>query len=582
VREGETAGAPESRDTAGRDAPVYDETIVTNGIRVPFVPAIITPAVEKPMRKGRYEGGEAAALRALLRSGDRVLELGAGVGLLSTIAATCPGVEAVTAVEANPDLVPLIRETWRINGVANARLINAVVTVVGGGEAEFYLRRDFWASSMEAGSRPYERSVPVPKVAIADLIGETRPTVISCDLEGGEAGLFDAADLSGVRAVVMELHPKVYGQDGVRSVHDRLEAAGLRLQPVERRTTVRTFLRDEARPGTLPGAAPRVLVVTCMKDEGPFILEWIAWHRAIGVTDIVVFTNDISDGSERLLDRLDELGLVRHLPNPAIALKSPHFNPAAVALIPHLPQFRRADTLISMDVDEFINVRIGDGSLGALFDRVGYFDALSMSELNHGSNGQMTFEPGLVTEQFPRHESEAPGRLKALRGVKTITRIGPLLARPRNHRPDFVGLPEDVVWLDGSGRPLTTLLDDPTLNGHDVRGTYDLVSLDHFPLRSLESYLVKMARGDAVVSGKQVSQRYWRMRNRNDHLTSTFERQQPAFRAELARLMDDPVLRAAHDATCAAHGARAKALLELAPYRARRDWILENAWAPPA
>lgn len=578
MREDEPAGAPGDRDTAGRDAPVYDGTIVSNGILVPFVPAIITPAIETPMRRGRYEGGEAAALRAMLRPGDRVLELGAGVGLLSTIAATCPGVEAVTAVEANPDLVPLIRETWRINGVGNGRLVNAVVTAGGGGgEAEFYLRRDFWASSMEAASRPYERSVRVPTVAIAKLLAETRPTVISCDLEGGEAGLFDAADLSGVRAVVMELHPKVYGQDGVRAVHDRMEAAGLRLQPVDRRTTVRTFLRDEARTG----AAPRVLVVTCMKDEGPFILEWIAWHRAIGVTDFVIFTNDNSDGSERLLDRLDEMGLVRHLPNPASIAGSTYFQPAALAFTPHLPQFRRADMLISMDVDEFINVRTGDGSLGALFERVGHFDALSMSELNHGSNGQMAFSPGLVTEQFPRHQTETPGRHKGVRGVKTIVRLGPKLLKPRNHRPEFRGLPEDVVWLDGSGRRSTTFLEDATLNGHDVRGTYDLVSLDHYPLRSLASYLVKMSRGDVVVKGKQVSERYWRMRNRNEHLTSTFERQQPAFRAELARLMDDPVLRSAHDATCAAHGARAAALLELAPYRARRDWILENAWTAP-
>ena len=41
-----------------------------------------------------------------------------------------------------------------------------------------------------------------------------------------------------------------------------------------------------------------------------------------------------------------------------------------------------------------------------------------MSELNHGSNSQMTFEPGFVTEQFPLHQTERPGRHKALRGVQ--------------------------------------------------------------------------------------------------------------------------------------------------------------------
>jgi FkbM family methyltransferase len=561
-------------------APIYREIIESEGIRIPFVPNIVTPAIERPMRKGRYEAGERAALRSVLRAGDRVLDLGAGLGLVSTEAARVPGVETVTAVEANPDLVPLIRETWRINGVGNVRLVNAVVATERGGDAEFYLRHDFWASSMEPGSRPYERVVRVPRASLADLIADTRPTVISCDLEGGEAGLFDSADLSGVRAIVMELHPKIYGAAGVRSIRHRLDGVGLRLLPVERATTVRTFLRPEPRPGpSLCASGPRVLLVTCMKDEGPFILEWVAWHRAMGVTDIVVFTNDLSDGSDHLLDRLDEMGVLRHLPNPALATGSTFFQPAALALVPHLQEARRADYLISMDVDEFLNVRVGDGSLRALFDRVGYFDALSVSELNHGSNGRMAFDAGLVIRQFPRHETETPRERKAVRGVKTIVRLGPKLLKARNHRPDFRGLAEDVTWLDGAGRPATVFLEDPSLNGHDVRGSYELVSLDHYALRSLASYLVKMARGDVVVAGKKVSQRYWRTRNRNDDLTSRLDRQETAFRAELDRLMADTAVAALHDATCAAHCARAAALLDQPEYAARRDWILSNAWS---
>ncbi|MBL4556550.1 MAG: glycosyltransferase family 2 protein [Rhodobacteraceae bacterium] len=55
-----------------------------------------------------------------------------------------------------------------------------------------------------------------------------------------------------------------------------------------------------------------------MRDEGPYVLEWLAWHKAIGVTDFVVFTNDCTDGTDALLDRLDAAGEVMHLPNPAV------------------------------------------------------------------------------------------------------------------------------------------------------------------------------------------------------------------------------------------------------------------------
>ncbi len=66
------------------------------------------------------------------------------------------------------------------------------------------------------------------------------------------------------------------------------------------------------RQPSLPNAMPksestegssdsRVAIVTTMKNEGPFILEWIAYHRAIGVQDFLVYTNDCTDGTDDLL-----------------------------------------------------------------------------------------------------------------------------------------------------------------------------------------------------------------------------------------------------------------------------------------
>ncbi|MGG7567769.1 glycosyltransferase family 2 protein [Rhodovulum sp. DZ06] len=653
-------------DPAAPDAP---GVIEIDGLRLPLDPRIVTRRIEKALRKGRYEKGERRALAALLRPGDRVLELGGGLGLVSAMAALQDGVERVVVVEANPDLLPVIARTHRLNGVATAEIVHGAVAP-GRGEAEaarpgagtsggdgswpqgpgaadphaiapspqgpeglqgpegseglgvaapggaygapvqvaapapngaptipFYLRRDFWASSMEPDSRPWERTAQVPLLPLGALLARHRPTVLACDVEGAELGLFDRLDLSGLRAVVLELHPKVYGPDAAQRIMRSLDDAGLRLQPVRRATSVRVFLRPDpppaaarastaaadpcARPG--PPGRPRTAIVTCIKDEGPFILEWIAWHRAIGVDEIAVFTNHCTDGTDHLLDRLEAMGLCRRLPNPALAFRQRNYQPAALALAPHLPEVQRADYVISMDVDEFINVRLGDGSLAALYAETGPFDALSISELTHGSNGRLRFVPGLVTAQFPGHESESPGARRAMRGVKTLVRTGPKLARLRNHRPDFRGLPGDVRWLDGSGRPLAALLEDPEVNGVDVRGTYGLVSLEHYPLRALDSYLVKMDRGDVVVGGRMVSQRYWRLRNRFEARSSDLSRQQPAFRAALARLMADGRLAALHAACCAAHAARIREIAPRSPFRERRDWILENAWtdAPP-
>ena len=129
-----------------------------------------------------------------------------------------------------------------------------------------------------------------------------------------------------------------------------------------------------------------------MKDEGPFILEWLAWHKAIGVTDFVVFSNDCTDGTDDLLDRLDVLGHITHLPNPASLSGSTFFQPFALGFVQSMPVFKAAEFILSIDVDEFINIHRGEGTLDDLLKSVEQFDALSMCELNHGSNGHQRFE----------------------------------------------------------------------------------------------------------------------------------------------------------------------------------------------
>ncbi|MCR9150399.1 MAG: FkbM family methyltransferase [Rhodobacteraceae bacterium] len=557
------------------------EVIDCDGVRVAVRPGFIGDRIARPLRAGRYERGERQGLERLLRPGDRVLDLGSGLGVVAAVCGRACPEGAVLSVEANPDLLPMIRETLRLNGVTNAELRHGAVVGPGAAPAAipFYLRADFWASSMEPGSRPYEREVSVPALPLADLMAEFRPTVLSCDIEGGEDGLFYGLDLSGLRLAVIEMHPKAIGEDGVAGVRRALAAAGLAPLPQARPSTVVTFGRQAAAKPASPAPAwppadPRILVATCMKDEGPFILEWVAWTKAIGVTDIVVFSNDCSDGSDRLLDRLDAMGEITHLPNPAASEGGSYLQPVALRYVQQMPVFRRVDFFLSCDVDEFLNIRVGTGRLQDLFAAVPPFDVLSACELVHGSNGRVAFEPGLVTELFPDHDTPRPGKWKARAGVKSIVRLGDRIAAVRNHRPDLAVPAAEAVWLDGSGRPMTDLARDRDQNGTDRRGRYDLVSLDHFPLRSVESFLVKMARGDVVVAGKRVSRRYWRVRDRNDHRSSDLAPGRSRARPVLDRLMADAELADCHAACIAAHRAMIDRLRGAPDYAERLDWIL--------
>lgn len=323
---------------------------------------------------------------------------------------------------------------------------------------------------------------------------------------------------------------------------------------------------------------PRIMIATCMKDEGPFILEWIAWHKSIGVDDIVVFTNDCSDGTTEILDRLEDLGEVLHLPNPAVATGDTKFQPIALNYVQHMRQFKEADYFISMDVDEFINIHVGNGHLYDLIKTAGPFDVLSMTELNHGSNGYEEFERGWVTERFVKHEVLRPGLRKSRRGIKSIVKISPKLVNIRNHRPDMRRDFGEVKWFNGSGNSLDYLVDDNDDNGIDCRLSYEMVTLEHYALRSLHSYIAKMFRGDVVVANKQVSQRYWRLRNRNESDNSAYGPHANVAKNYYNTLIQDKNLLSLHERSCDHHENTIRQLIQKPEYIERINWIKGNAW----
>ena len=58
----------------------------------------------------------------------------------------------------------------------------------------------------------------------------------------------------------------------------------------------------------------KITLVTTMRNEGPYLLEWIAHHRAAGVSDFLIYTNDCDDGTDALLDVLAAAEIITHVP----------------------------------------------------------------------------------------------------------------------------------------------------------------------------------------------------------------------------------------------------------------------------
>lgn len=292
---------------------------------------------------------------------------------------------------------------------------------------------------------------------------------------------------------------------------------------------------------------------TCVKNEGPFLLEWIAHNRAIGVTDFIIFSNDCTDGTHELLEHLDKLGIVNHIPNPSMRLKSREHLKITIANAPFHRAFFRADYVILSDVDEFIQINVKGGTLNDLVAASGYPDVLSLTELLYGFGGVSRYSDDLVCDQFRVANTIDPEEGKARRGIKSIMKVSPLISAYTNHRP--MVKPENadkVLWMTGAGSALRPRAINKAARGHDARGTYRLGRVNHYTLRSGESMMVKFERGDAVRPAR-MREEYFSERNGSDCIDNGIDPHLPGLRAELAELLKDPETKRLHEESVEKH-----------------------------
>ena len=226
------------------DAP---ETIRSRGLRFPNDPKVLSRKTLRLLRSNTYEKREADAVRALVKPDDVAMELGAGIGFMSTLMARSCKARAVHTFEANPGLIPYIARVHAANGVADKVALSNALLGPRAGRTTFYEREDFAASStLEYPPGLASKVIATHEVEmldIAEVMAEIRPTALVCDIEGAEAELLPLADLSSVRVAVVELHPQWIGQKGVQAVFDAFHAAGHTFYPRTSNKKVVTFLK---------------------------------------------------------------------------------------------------------------------------------------------------------------------------------------------------------------------------------------------------------------------------------------------------------------------------------------------------
>jgi hypothetical protein len=320
-----------------------------------------------------------------------------------------------------------------------------------------------------------------------------------------------------------------------------------------------------ARPKNRHPMATHTLI-SSVKDEGPFLLEWVAHHRVLGFDAIYIASNDCTDGTDRLLAALDHAGFIGHVPN----LLQPGDVPqhAGYDKIRSAHPIDRSDWLMMLDADEFLNIHVGAHQVQDLTTRAEAADIISLCGRTFSDLPQTQWQPGPVTRLFPNALRPIH---KANQAIKTLTRDPSRFKGIHNHH---------MVGYRGGKVPLSIYhaqndchsdLPDNARIGDTLRHIpkeaigHKVAQYNHYAVKTLDSFLLrrKRGRGVAVVNAETADRHtldYFTHRSGRGTPELSVQRYAPQTDRLIAEMLEEPAIAAAHQACLFAYAAAIAAL----------------------
>jgi len=202
-----------------RHARRQGEVVTLDGIKVRLRPEY-SLRLARDLLAGTYATSERQLVHDALRADDRVMEIGAGIGVLTALCAQRVGSERVHAYDAHPDMVLAAQETCALNDVSPEITHCALGRVAGA-------RSLYVGPLLGEGARGgASRKLTVPGATLSDAICHHRPTLLIIDVEGGECELVKDAIGLRVPKILIAFHPHLLGPLAVMRARRAFAQAG--------------------------------------------------------------------------------------------------------------------------------------------------------------------------------------------------------------------------------------------------------------------------------------------------------------------------------------------------------------------
>ncbi len=243
-----------------------------------------------------------------------------------------------------------------------------------------------------------------------------------------------------------------------------------------------------------------IAIASIQRNRNPYIIEWLAFHLAVGFDQFYIYAHKTTDGMTETLLRLSQ-----KYPIQVFSLEADDW-PQIIAYNHAWSNFgTKEDWIAFIDGDEFLFPTQNDSMAEALNSyKDTKLSALGVYWKCYGSNGHITEPEGLLLENYLRHSDNT---FYANSHIKSIVKGSEQVFPNRSH-----------LFETGNGtvdehfRPITAGL------MADYQPTYDIFRINHYPTQSLEYFKrTKQNIGAAdLPAGTQRSDEWFIQYDRNE------------------------------------------------------------------
>lgn len=252
------------------------------------------------------------------------------------------------------------------------------------------------------------------------------------------------------------------------------------------------------------------------RNEAPYLLEWIAYHRLLGFEQIVLYDNDSNDASARILAPLAQAGIVnvrRWRSRHRQQIKA--HNDALKRLRGHV------EWCLYADIDEFLTLDTGR-TLDDILPGEPDISGIGIPWRIYTAAGKQHRGTELTIERFTRAVTMNDRHVKSLVRLRDVSSMG-------------VHIPEAFQGrlIDIGGTEI-----DPRTEGILHRPATGIARINHYFTRSWEEFQFKRARGRAQTPGLLRPESDFELSRKPDVEVLDMLHHVPAVSAEIERLRD--------------------------------------------